>query len=135
MDDAGTITALPPDSIETAFPTDDEDLFDSMNLHEKRTGLTGTIFLSTKVPQHGPRVKWMPTSPGPSRPTCSFTLDDPPRLVASSLSELVVLGVRVDLTAWIQANKTALLAFWNEGAYWDSDEVDAFKASLKPLPR
>lgn len=127
--------ALPPDSIETAFPTDDEGFFDFMHLREGRTGIGGTIFLSTKVPQHGPRVKWQPTSPGPNRPTCSFTLDDPPRLVANSLPERVVNAARADVMAWIAINRDALRAFWDYGAYWEKDQVDAFADALRPLPR
>lgn len=133
--DAAVDLSLPPDSIETAFPTDDVDLFDFMNLTTKRTGLEGTVFISTRVSQHGPRVKWSPTSPGPNRPTCSYTLDDPPRLVANSLPARVVNAAQPEVTRWIELNRTLLRAFWDEGAYWTEDEVDVFKASLKPLPR
>lgn len=135
MNAAAILSELPPDTIETAFPTDDEDLFDFMYLTTDATGVDGVIFLSTRVGRHGPRVKWMPTSPGPGRPSCSYTLDDPARLVASSLPSRIINAVEPQIRAWISLNRDDLRGYWNEGAYWLEAQRDVFKASLKPVPR
>ena len=135
MDDAAAIAFLEPDSIEAAFPTDDDGLFDFMNFSKKTTGIDGVVFVSTRVGQHGPLVKWHPGPAGRDRASCSFSLETPPRLVASSLPAHVVARAAADVTAWVELNRAPLLAFWNDGANWLEDEVDAFKASLKSLPR
>lgn len=38
----------------------DEDVFEMANLVEAQTGVPGTIFISTVMGSHGPRVKYYP---------------------------------------------------------------------------
>ena len=68
----------------------DEDLVEMANLPEEDTGIPGTIFVSTRMGRHGPRVKYFDGRAGEAQPSCSVTIADPPRVVANSLPDHVV---------------------------------------------
>lgn len=111
----------------------DDDVMDFMNLGSQRTGIEGTVFVSTVMGRHGPRVKYFKKT-GNGEPSFSVSIDEGPRVLASSLPEHVVSRISPKVIAWVQLNREALNDFWTNGAFWDEDRVDAFKASLRKLP-
>ena len=111
----------------------DEDLVEMANLPEEDTGIPGTIFVSTRMGRHGPRVKYFDGRAGEAQPSCSMTIADPPRVVANSLPDHVVRQRAPLVSAWVALNRDALLQFWNEGASWTRAEVSHFLDGLKRL--
>jgi len=111
----------------------DDDLMDFMNLNSRRTGIEGTVFISTHMGSHGPRVKYFEKT-GPGQSSFSVSIEGEPKLLASSLSDHVVARKLPLLVAWTKLNREALQRFWNEGEYWGDDEINAFKAGLKRVP-
>jgi hypothetical protein len=111
-----------------------DELAEIVNLARKHTGVTGTIFISTALGQHGPGVKWFPGQPSREAPCLTVTLEEPPRVLNHGLPDRVAAIASAEVTAWVHANRAALLRFWNEGLSWDRDEVDAFLDGLQRLP-
>lgn len=108
----------------------DDFVFEMANLSSKQTGIKGVIFISTKMGNHGPRVKY---GIKPGQQSFSMTIADNPRIVANSLPENIVSAVKQKVETWIQLNQLELLDFWNNGNYWVFDEVNAFISSLKKV--
>lgn len=104
-------------------------LFDHMNLREHETGVPGHIFLSTAVAQHGPRVKYYVKAAN-DQPSFSVSIAPNARVVASSLDDRITRSRGRQVIAWVELNRTALLDFWNEGAFWTEDERLEFKRTL-----
>lgn len=111
-----------------------DELAEMVNLARKHTGVAGTIFISTALGQHGPRVKWFPGRPSREAPCLTVTLEEPARILNHGLPDRVAAVASAEVIAWVQANRAALLRFWNEGLSWDRDEVDAFLDGLQRLP-
>ena len=115
--------------------TSDEDgLLDMANLGESKTGVSGTIHISTSQGPHGPRVKYFPGRPGDQVPSLSVSISDQPALLYSNLPGPVERRALPRVQAWVRLNHVSLLAFWQRGTTWMDEEVDAFKASLARLP-
>ena len=66
-----------------------EDTVEMANLTTAQTGVPGTIFISTAMGGHGPRVKYF-SQPGRSQPSFSVAITDFPIVVANSLPLRVV---------------------------------------------
>ena len=124
------VTNVPADA-PLADELADEDLVEMANLPEEDTGIPGTIFVSTRMGRHGPRVKYFDGRAGEAQPSCSVTIADPPRVVANSLPDHVVRQRAPLVSAWVALNRDALLEFWNEGASWTRAEVSRFLDGLK----
>ena len=114
-------------------PTRDE-MVEIVNLSQKRTGVAGTIFISTRLAAHGPRIKWWPGRPERDAPCLVVTLEDPPRAINQGLPARIARAGEADALAWAAANRDALLRFWKDGVVWMEDEVNAFLDGLKKLP-
>ena len=69
MNDAQTTLALPRDTL-LADELASEELAEMANLTSAQTGVTGTIFISTAMGAHGPRVKYF-VQPGRTQPSFS----------------------------------------------------------------
>ncbi len=67
----------------------DDDVVEMANLTTAQTGVPGTIFISTAMGGHGPRVKYF-LQPGRSQPSFSVAIADVPTVVANSLPVRVV---------------------------------------------
>src|SRR5207248_906271 len=80
------VTNVPADT-PLADELADEDLVEMANLPEEDTGIPGTIFVSTRMGRHGPRVRFFDGRAGEAKPSCSVTIADPPRVVANSLPD------------------------------------------------
>ena len=110
-----------------------DDLMDFMNLTSLRTGISGIVFISTAMGPHGPRVKYFVRT-GKGQPSFSVSIAAEPKVVASSLPDRITSQMAPAVVAWVKLNHAALTKFWNDGDTWTDDEVDAFRARLKPLP-
>ncbi len=113
--------------------TDDE-MFDMVNLATRRTGVPGTIFISTRRATHGPRIKWFPGRPERDGSCLVVVLDTPLRCLNHGLPAVVAREGEAVAVAWLERNREAVLRFWHDGLSWDSDEVQAFIDGLRKLP-
>ena len=126
------VTNVPADA-PLADELADEDLVEMANLPEEDTGISGIIFVSTRMGRHGPRVECFDGRAGEAQPSCSVTIADPPGVVANSLPDQIVRQRAPLVSAWVALNRDALLEFWNEGASWTRAEVARFLDGLKRL--
>src|SRR5437879_12237326 len=106
----------------------DEDLVEMANLPEEDTGISGTIFVSTRMGRHGPRAKYFDGRAGEAQPSCSVTIADPPRVVANSLPDHVVRQRAPLVSAWVAVSRQAALQFCNAGATWTRAAASRFRA-------
>ena len=120
---------VPPDSLLSDELADSDDI-DMANLTSAQTGVAGTIFVSTAMGAHGPRVKYF-ERPGRTQPSFSVSISDPPAVVANSLPGRVVRQTAPQVIAWVSLNKDALLDFWQNGDTWTQPEVDNFIQRLR----
>jgi hypothetical protein len=108
-----------------------EDMVEMANLTTGQTGVPGTIFISTAMGAHGPRVKYF-VQPGRSQPSFSVSIAVPPVVVANSLPARTVRQISPQVIAWVSLNRDALLDFWNNGDTWTQPEVNDFIQRLRP---
>ncbi|MGH7029157.1 MAG: hypothetical protein ACREEZ_01895 [Stellaceae bacterium] len=107
-----------------------EELVEMANLTNAQTGVPGTIFISTAMGAHGPRVKYF-LQPGKTQPSFSVSIADMPSLVANSLPTRVVRQVSPQVIEWVSRNQDALLDFWHHGDSWTQPEVNNFIQQLR----
>jgi hypothetical protein len=106
-----------------------DDVVEMANLTTAQTGVPGTIFISTAMGGHGPRVKYF-LQPGRSQSSFSVTISDAPTLAANSLPVRVVRQMSPQVITWVSRNKDALLDFWYHGDTWTQPEVNDFIQKL-----
>ncbi len=119
------------------FPPDDfaEDVLSEMaNLDAQDTNVPGTIFVSTALGSHGPRVKWYPDRAGRTSPCLIVSIDPDPRVRDDFLQSVASRAAAPKVIAWVRLNHTALLDFWTNGASWNRREVASFLDGLIKLP-
>jgi hypothetical protein len=102
-----------------------EDVVEMANLTTAQTGVPGTIFISTAMGGHGPRVEYF-LQPGRSQPSFSVAIADVPVVVANSLPSRVVRQASPQVIDWVSRNKAALLDFWYHGDTWLQPNVNEF---------
>jgi hypothetical protein len=124
-------TQIPPD-ISVADELSCDDVIEMANLTSQQTGVPGTIFISTAMGSHGPRVKYF-VQPGRTQPSFSISVADPPAVVANSLSARVLRQRSPQVIEWVSRNRGALLDFWNNGDTWTQPEVNDFIQRLQRL--
>jgi hypothetical protein len=107
-----------------------EDVVEMANLTAAQTGVRGTIFISTAMGAHGPRVKYF-VQPGRTQPSFSVSIADTPQVVANSLSARTLQLMSPQVIAWVVANKDALWNFWYHGDTWTQPEVNDFIQRLQ----
>jgi hypothetical protein len=123
--------SLPPDdTLADELATDE--LVEMANLAAAQTGVTGTIFISTAMGSHGPRVKYF-VQPGRKQASFSVTIADSPTVVANSLPTRVLNQMSPQLIQWVLLNKDGLLDFWNNGDAWMQLQVNSFIQALKRI--
>jgi hypothetical protein len=108
----------------------DDDVVEMANLTTAQTGVPGTIFISTAMGGHRPRVKYF-LQPGPSQRSFSVAIADIPTVVANSLLVRVVRQMSPQVIDWVSRNKDALLDFWYHGDSWTQPEVNDFIQKLQ----
>ena len=109
-----------------------EEMVEMANLTSVQTGITGTIFISTAMGQHGPRVKYF-VQPGRTQPSFSVSISDSPAVVANSLPARTVRQLSPHVIDWVLLNKEQLLDFWHHGDTWTQPEVNEFIQGLRRL--
>jgi hypothetical protein len=107
-------------------------LVEMANLTRAQTGVPGTIFISTAMGGHGPRVKYY-LQPGRTQPSFSVTIADAPLVAANSLPIRVIRQMSPQVIAWVARNQDALLDFWYHGDTWTQPEVNDFIQKLQPV--
>ena len=120
---------IPPDTLLETELSDDITA-DLANLTTLQTGVPGTIFNSTAMGSHGPRVKYF-LQPGRTQPSFSVSISDEPAVVANSLPIRVVSRVSPSVVAWVLLNKAGLLDFWHQGDTWTQPQVNDFMQKLR----
>jgi hypothetical protein len=110
----------------------DDDVVEMANLTTAQTGVPGTIFISTAMGGHGPRVKYF-LQPGRSQPSFSVAVADNPTVIANSLPLRVVRQRSPQVVDWVSRNKDVLLDFWYHGDTWTHPEVNDFIQRLRRL--
>ena len=109
-----------------------EDMVEMANLTSAQTGITGTVFISTAMGAHGPRVKCF-ILPGRTQPSFSVSIGDMPSVVANSLSARTVRQMSPQVIEWVLRNKDLLLDFWHQGDTWTQPEVNDFIQRLQRI--
>jgi hypothetical protein len=107
-----------------------EDFVEMANLTSAQTGVPGTIFISTVMGSHGPRVKYF-VRPGRTQPSFSVSIVHPPVVVANSLPARTMRQLSPQVVAWVSRNRDALLDFWDHGDTWTQPEVNDFIQRLQ----
>ncbi len=107
-----------------------EDAVEMANLTSVQTGVPGTIFISTAMGAHGPRVKYF-VQPGRTQPSFSVSVTDTPTVIANSLPARVVRQMSPQVIDWVSRNKEDLLDFWHHGDTWTQPEVNDFIQKLR----
>ena len=110
----------------------EDDRIEMTNFHERHTGLPGVIFVSSRVPAHGPRIKYYLKS-GKDSASCSISIAVRPSILASSLPARELNRFTPPVLAWVGLNHEALLRFWNEGEDSTPEDHTAFLASLRKV--
>jgi hypothetical protein len=128
---SGDVLQIPPDPL-LADELAGEDDVDMANLTSAQTGVAGTIFVSTAMGGHGPRVKYF-EHPGRTEPSFSVSIADPPAVVATSLPPRTVRQMGPQVIEWVLQNKDDLLDFWHHGDTWTQPEVSDFIQNLRRL--
>jgi hypothetical protein len=124
-----TVVQLPAD-LPLAEELALQELVEMANLTTAQTGVAGTIFISTAMGAHGPRVKYF-VQPGRTQPSFSVSVTDTPTVVANSLPARTVRQMSPQVIAWVSRNKDELLDFWNRGDTWTQPEVNEFIQRLR----
>jgi hypothetical protein len=122
---------IPTDtSLETELLS--EEAVEMANLTSAQTGVPGTIFISTAMGAHGPRVKYF-VQPGRTQPSFSVSIGDAPAVAANSLPARTVRQMSPQVIEWVSLNKDALLDFWHHGDTWTQPEVNDFMQRLQRI--
>ena len=112
-----------------------EDILCEMsNLDTQDTNVPGTIFISTALGSHGPRVKWYPGRAGRTLPCLVVSIEADPKVRDDFLQTPASRAAAPQVMAWVRLNRVALLDFWVRGASWNRREVSAFLDGLHKLP-
>src|SRR5437764_2298292 len=77
-----------------------DELVEMANLTAAQTGVPGTIFISTAMGSHGPRVKYY-VQPGRRQPSFSVTIADNPAVVANSLPTRALNQMSPQVIQWV----------------------------------
>lgn len=121
-----------PADVRLADELADDEVVEMANLTSAQTGVAGTIFISTAMGQHGPRVKYF-ERPGRTQPSFSVSIADAPAVVANSLPPRVMRQISPQVIAWVSRNKDALIDFWQHADSWTQPEVNEFIQKLQRI--
>jgi hypothetical protein len=119
-----------PSDVPLAHELECDEVVEMANLTSGQTGVPGTIFISTAMGAHGPRVKYF-LQPGRTQPSFSVSISDTPAVVANSLPVRVVRQTSPQVIEWVSRNRDRLLDFWHHGDTWTQPEVNDFIQKLQ----
>ncbi|HYM73540.1 MAG TPA: hypothetical protein VET89_11200 [Stellaceae bacterium] len=109
-----------------------DDMVEMANLTSAQTGIAGTVFISTAMGAHGPRVTYF-IEPGRTQPRFSVSIDEPPAVVTNSLPARTVRRMSPQVIDWVLLNRDALPDFWHRGDTWTQPEVNDFIQRLRRI--
>jgi hypothetical protein len=95
----------------------DDIVAEMANLASAQTGIEGTIFISTAMGAHGPRVKYF-LQPGHTQASFSVSIVDAPVVVATSLPPRTLRQTSPRVIEWVSRNKDARVLV--QGRYLDA---------------
>lgn len=104
-------------------------LVEMVNLPPDWTGVMATVFISTALGRHGPRIK-LYLKPGRHQPSASISIGPNPRILASSLDQRDLARISPKALEWVSVNHEALTTFWFEGEVWNLADVADFGRTL-----
>jgi hypothetical protein len=126
---AGDVLQVPADVL-LADELACDDVVEMANLTSAQTGVAGTIFISTAMGSHGPRIKYF-VQPGRTQPSFSVSIGDASAVVANNLPARTVRQMSPQVIDWVLRNKDGLLDFWHHGDTWTQPEVNDFIQRLR----
>ena len=113
------------------FVEEKELIKEMANLRSEDTGLDhGTIYISSKEGNQGPRIKYYRGRPG-NTPSASISISNNPEVVEDSI-DLKSLEIK-ELVLFVQKNKSKLLLAWNKGYSMYKDEWNNLINSLEKI--
>ncbi len=115
---------------EELLALDDEDSPEMANLPPDWTGVLATLFISTAMGRHGPRVK-VYVKTGKGQPSASISIGPNPRVLASSLDHRDLARIAPKALEWVALNHVALTTFWFDGEGTAIADVADFARTLK----
>lgn len=118
--------------VDDRVPPDDVERCEMANLSEAETGVPGVIWVSTRMGQHGPRVKYF-TKPSARRASFVVSIAKEPAVVASSASPRMLARMSPLVIEWVRLNRVALRTFWDEGERWSIDQIVEWRDGLTRL--
>lgn len=110
----------------------EDDVVEMTNLREQDTGIPGTLFVSTVMGPHGPRVKYF-IKTGRDQQSFSVSVTKSPRVLANSLPIRDLNRSAPAVIEWVRMNHDELLRFWKEGRDWDVRELGEWVSGLRRL--
>lgn len=110
----------------------EDDVVEMANLPPDWTGVLATIFISTALGRHGPRIK-LYLKPGRNQPSASISIGPKPRLLASSLDPRDLARIAPKALEWVALNHEALTTFWFEGEDMNIADVADFGRGLRKV--
>lgn len=108
----------------------EDEVFEMANLPPDWTGVMATLFISTAMGRHGPRVK-LYLKPGRGQPSASVSIGPQPRVLASSLDQRDLNRIAPKALEWVALNHEALTRFWFEGETMMISDVSDFARGLQ----
>ena len=109
----------------------EDDVVEMANLTTAQTGVPGTIFISTAMGGHGPRVKLFAAGALAAELFGCGRRQSERR--CHSLPLRVVRQASPQVIDWVSRNKDTLLDFWYHGDTWIQPEVNDFIQKLKTV--
>ena len=99
-----------PLSLEREEEPEQDAIFEMANLDQRRTGINGRIYASSKQGSHGPSIKFYP-NPRDQGQSVSISIEDHPRVLASTPGLALPQKTLEQLFEFVQKNKTVLLRY------------------------
>jgi len=70
---------------------------------------------------------------GHGQASFSVSVGTEPKVLATSLPDRTVARKAPPVIAWVRLNRDALERFWDGGEFWSEEQIESFKAGLKPV--
>lgn len=121
-------------SVESEIMALGEDgLYEMASVYPEVTGLDGgVIFISTAMGSHGARVKFF-IGKKKQRKSFSVSIEEEPRLLASSVSSKELNHFFPMVQAWVSQNRELLLMFWSDGDDMSTSQILEMEKKFIPF--
>jgi len=99
---------------------DKEKFVEMSNLGSRLTGLDGSVYISTKEGNHGPRIKFYKKL-GKDKPYTGVSISDDPKILYDDL--ILPPKEQQKLLKFVKLNHELLSEFWYNGHYIDFENI------------